>query len=52
MNMIPNRSTTTDALIVKDSMILLIRRKNNPSKGMWALAGGYIDHGENTEHAC
>ncbi|MBQ8482839.1 MAG: NUDIX hydrolase [Bacteroidales bacterium] len=29
--------------------ILLIKRKNEPFKGSWALPGGYMDMGETTE---
>ena len=32
--------------------MLLIRRKNEPFKGDYALPGGFIDIGETTEAAC
>jgi 8-oxo-dGTP diphosphatase len=47
-----DRATTTDALIVKDNKILLIKRDINPSKGSWALPGGYVSFFESTEQAC
>lgn len=31
--------------------LLLIRRKNAPFRGQYALPGGYVDYGETTEHA-
>lgn len=44
---------TTDCVIFDDSgRVLLIRRKNEPFKGEYALPGGFIDVGETTEAAC
>ena len=31
--------------------VLLIRRKNPPSQGQYALPGDFIDYGETVEHA-
>jgi len=31
--------------------LLLIRRKNPPFQGQYALPGGYVEYGETTEHA-
>ncbi len=42
---------TVDAIIVYDSMVVFIRRKNNPFKGMFALSGGFVELGETTEEA-
>lgn len=42
---------TVDGVLFKDSKILLIKRKNPPFKGMWALPGGFVEYGEKTEHA-
>ena len=44
-------SITTDGFIIKNKKILLIRRKNPPFKGMWALPGGFIEYKETTEDA-
>jgi 8-oxo-dGTP diphosphatase len=40
---------TVDGLILKDKKVLLIKRKNYPFKGKWALPGGFVDYGEKTE---
>ena len=31
--------------------VLLVRRKNPPFKGKWALPGGYVNEGETVDHA-
>jgi 8-oxo-dGTP diphosphatase len=54
-------AVTVDALIVRyrpasvsewDVEILLIRRKNEPFKGMWAFPGGFVDKNEEPVDAC
>jgi len=44
---------TADAVILygKDN-IILIKRKNPPYQGHYALPGGFMDVGETIEHAC
>ena len=42
---------TVDGVVIKDTKILLIKRKNNPFKGKWALPGGFVDYGERVEDA-
>lgn len=45
---------TVDALILLNDKkdILLIRRKNPPFQGQFALPGGFVDVGETVEDAC
>jgi 8-oxo-dGTP diphosphatase len=42
---------TIDGAILKDGKILLIKRKNEPFKGKWALPGGFVKYGERVEDA-
>ncbi len=45
-------SITTDIFIFDENKnFILIKRKNNPFKGCWALPGGFVDYGETVEHA-
>ena len=46
-----NRRVAVDALILKNSSILLIQRSVEPFKGMWALPGGGIDFDQTAEDA-
>lgn len=42
---------TVDAVIIAEGGVVLIRRKNPPFQGMWALPGGFVDVGETVEAA-
>lgn len=45
-----NRAVTLDAVIINDKdQILLVKRGNEPYKGLWANAGGYLDPNETAE---
>jgi mutator protein MutT len=39
------------AIIIKDSKILLEKRKNSPGKNKWSIPGGLVDLGESLEQA-
>ncbi|MBF8269663.1 MAG: ADP-ribose pyrophosphatase [Gammaproteobacteria bacterium] len=43
---------TVDAVVVHDQQVLLIKRKNYPGKGLWALPGGFVDQNETLVDAC
>lgn len=42
---------TVDGVVFTESEILLVKRKNPPFQGRWALPGGFVEYGETTEHA-
>ncbi len=45
-------SLTVDIFIFDENQnFILIKRKNEPYKGYWALPGGFVDYGECVEHA-
>lgn len=34
---------TTDAVVIQSGHVLMIKRKANPGKGLWALPGGFVN---------
>jgi 8-oxo-dGTP diphosphatase len=44
-------AVAVDGIIEKDNKILLIKRKNPPFKGCYALPGGFVECGETVEDA-
>jgi 8-oxo-dGTP diphosphatase len=45
------RPTTVDAVIIKKSRILLVKRRFEPYKGFWVVPGGFVEEGETVEQA-
>ena len=43
---------TVDAVILHKKKIVLIRRRNPPYMGQFALPGGFVEVGETVEEAC
>jgi 8-oxo-dGTP diphosphatase len=46
-----NPRVTVDGVVTKNESVLLVKRRNNPFKGRWALPGGFVEYGETTESA-
>ncbi|HYC20459.1 MAG TPA: NUDIX hydrolase [Candidatus Bathyarchaeia archaeon] len=46
-----NPALTVDAVVVKNKKILLIKRKQEPYRGHYALPGGFVEYGETVEAA-
>ena len=40
-----------DTVIIHKESVTLIKRKNPPYKGSWALPGGFVEYGETVESA-
>jgi 8-oxo-dGTP diphosphatase len=42
---------TVDGVVVEQGSVLLVRRRNPPFAGRYALPGGFVDYGETVESA-
>lgn len=47
----PDPKVAAAVLVEKDGELLLVRRANNPGKGLWTLPAGFVDAGEDTAEA-
>lgn len=48
----PPTFVTVDAVVIQSGHLLLVERKAQPGRGLWALPGGFINDDETLEHAC
>jgi bifunctional NMN adenylyltransferase/nudix hydrolase len=48
----PPTFVTTDAVVVHSGHVLLVRRRAEPGKGLWALPGGFVGQGEGLLESC
>jgi bifunctional NMN adenylyltransferase/nudix hydrolase len=42
---------TADSIVIQGGHVLLVRRKNSPGKGLWALPGGHVNPNETAQEA-
>lgn len=48
----PVTFVTVDAVVVHSGHLLLVRRRSEPGRGLWALPGGFVGQDERLETAC
>lgn len=48
----PPTFVTTDAVVVHSGHVLLVRRRAEPGKGLWALPGGFVAQNEGLLDSC
>lgn len=48
----PPMFVTVDAVVVQSGHVLLVERRAQPGKGLWALPGGFLRGDETLEEAC
>lgn len=48
----PVTFVTVDAVVVHSGHLLLVRRRSEPGRGLWALPGGFVNQDERLEAAC
>lgn len=46
-----NPAVTTFGVIERDGLFLVLRRAHEPYAGLWDMAGGFVEPGEEPEHA-
>ena len=46
-----NIYVAADTIVIAENQVLLIERKNEPFKGMWAFPGGFVDENEDLANA-
>ena len=46
-----NPKGTTSAVIIRDGKLLVLKRAEEPFKGLWDLPGGYMEANETPDHA-
>jgi 8-oxo-dGTP diphosphatase len=47
----PDPKVAVAALIKQEGQVLLVRRANDPQRGLWTLPAGFVDAGENPAQA-
>ena len=47
-----NCALTVDCVIFHGETVILVKRKNEPFKGQYALPGGFVEENETVEEAC
>ncbi|HNY75257.1 MAG TPA: NUDIX hydrolase [Bacteroidales bacterium] len=45
----PRPAVATDIIIIHKNKVLLVKRKNEPYKGMWSIPGGFNEENERLE---
>lgn len=48
----PVTFVTVDAVVVHSGHLLLVRRRSEPGRGLWALPGGFLNQDERLESGC
>lgn len=48
----PPTFVTADAVVVHSGHVLLVRRRAEPGRGLWALPGGFVGQSESIADAC
>lgn len=48
----PPTFVTTDSVVVHSGHVLLVRRRSEPGKGLWALPGGFVRESETVQESC